>query len=200
MTPILSILIPSVPSRLYQGAQILPPGLRLFVNLCAAAEAYPRGMVEVLMLTDNKTRRVGLKRQALLDAARGAYVAFVDDDDDVSPDYISAILRETAHGPDVITFLQEAQINGQRGTIHFAADHAHDEPCKAGAIAKRRPWHVCAWRAEIAKQCLFTDKMFGEDLDWVNQACSLLRTGRHIDRVLHTYRYSTETSEAPAGV
>ncbi len=63
------------------------------------------GSVEHLVIFDNCKRSVGLKRQACLDIARGDYIAFVDDDDDISADYISRI-REAIDttGADGITF------------------------------------------------------------------------------------------------
>jgi len=189
--PLLSILIPSVPSRLANQAAAL------FSKLTAQAEGLP---VEVLLLADNKRRRVGLKRQALLEAARGEYVAFCDDDDDVSDDYISALIQGCDRGMDVVTFRQLAVIEGVEGTIHFSATHKTDEPWRAGQTAKRRPWHVCAWRRGLALCGIFTDKNFGEDLDWLNQVAPLVKCETHIARVLHTYRHSTGTTEAPPPV
>jgi glycosyltransferase involved in cell wall biosynthesis len=189
-TPRLSILIPSIPSRITRFA------IPLFEKLSAQADRIGSG-VEILMLTDNKARTVGLKRQALLDSARGDYVAFCDDDDDVEDDYLAALLTATDKGADVITFLQRAIVNGQEGTIHFSASHPHDESFAPGKVARRRPWHVCAYRRELVAACLFTDKMWGEDADWVDQAAPLLRTGSHIDRILQTYRYDDKISEAP---
>jgi hypothetical protein len=74
----LSILTPAVPSRIFQ-----------LQKLCFELEGQIKGLpVEHLALLDNKRRTVGEKRDALLRAARGRYVAFVDDDDDVSDDYV----------------------------------------------------------------------------------------------------------------
>jgi glycosyltransferase involved in cell wall biosynthesis len=36
------------------------------------------------VLFDNRARSIGAKRQALADIARGKYIAFCDDDDDVA--------------------------------------------------------------------------------------------------------------------
>lgn len=188
--PALSILIPSLPSRLARF------GIPLFEKLQAQAEDLP---VEILMLTDNKARSVGHKRNALLGAARGDYVAFCDDDDDVAGDYVPAIFAKTGEAADVITFHQDAVVNGAAAEVIFRASHDRDEPFAPGAIIKRRPWHVCAWRRELVAGCIFTDKMWGEDADWVNQACAILRNGVHIPRVLHRYSWRADVSEAPAG-
>jgi len=79
---LLSILTPAVPSRL--GALDA-----LCSELAAQIGELP---VEHLVLLDNKRRTVGEKRDSLLRIARGDFVAFVDDDDKVSGDYVQAIL------------------------------------------------------------------------------------------------------------
>ena len=44
--------------------------------------------VELLVKTDNGEMPIGKKRNLLLEEASGAYIAFVDDDDLVSEDYV----------------------------------------------------------------------------------------------------------------
>lgn len=108
-TPILSILTPAVPSRLDQLA-----------TLCdEIARQIGDQPVEHLVLLDNKKRTVGEKRDALLRMARGQYVAFVDDDDDISRDYVSRILTAAETRPDVITFKQHAKVNEDEAIIEF---------------------------------------------------------------------------------
>ena len=183
MNPILSILIPSVPSRLWR------------VNQLIAKLDHPQ--VEVLAFTDNKKRSVGAKRQALLEIARGDYVAFCDDDDTVADEYLAEILPRCESGPDVVTFEQDAEINGVHGRIIFDAACRVDEPWKAGGTARRRPWHVCAWRRSLAMEGVFKFCNYGEDAAWVAQVAPLAKTTLHIPKVLHYYRHSTETTEAP---
>ena len=184
MKPTLSILIPSVPSRLKKAAALVK-------------QLGERNDVEVLVFTDNKRRSVGAKRQALLDMARGEYVAFVDDDDAVADDYLAELLPRCQSGPDVVTFEQEAIIDGASGKIVFDAACRADERWQAGGTARRRPWHVCAWRRELARQGVFTEKNYGEDADWVNQVAPLARNFLHVSKVLHFYRHRAETTEAP---
>ncbi len=187
MNPILSILTPSVPSRWE-----LVRALAEKIEAQASSEN-----VEHLILSDNKRRPVGAKRQALLDIARGDYVAFVDDDDDISAGYLEEILPRCQSGPDVVTFAQCAIIEGVSGEIIFDATCRHDEPWKAGGSARRRPWHVCSWRRELAIQGVFTEVNYGEDAAWVDQVAPLARNTLHIPRVLHYYRHSSATTEAP---
>lgn len=184
MKPLLSILIPSVHSRLDMTAALL------------GKLDHPQ--VEVLAFTDNKRRSVGAKRQGLLDLARGEYVAFVDDDDDISEDYLSELLPRLTSGADVVTFEQDATVNGETGRIVFDATCPIDEPWQAAKTARRRPWHVCAWRRALAVQGVFTEINYGEDRAWVDQVAPLARNHLHIPKVLHFYRHDEKTTEAPA--
>lgn len=188
----LSILTPAIPQRLDQVAK-----------LCAEVERQiGRLEVEHLVLLDNKRRTVGEKRDALLRAARGDYVAFVDDDDWIAPDYVPGILAATQgheghDAPDVVTFLQQATVNGAEGTIEFRLGNGN-ERFLPGGIAKRNAWHVCAWRRSLAIQSHFPASNYGEDWAFAEPLCRLrdLREA-HIPRVLHYYRHDATTTAAP---
>jgi len=153
--------------------------------------------VEHLMFVDNKKRTVGEKRDALLVAARGKYVAFVDDDDVVSDDYVSEIVKAAESNPDVITFLQGCSVDGQQGDIEFRLGNPN-EPFIPGGTAKRNAWHVCAWRRKLAILSHFPASNYGEDWAFAEKLCKLPNLREvHINKVLHFYRHSSATTEAP---
>ncbi|MDD5351278.1 MAG: glycosyltransferase [Chthoniobacteraceae bacterium] len=184
---ILSILTPAVPSRLEQLGK-----------LCRELE-HQIGDIEVehLVLLDNKRRTVGEKRDALLRAARGDYVAFVDDDDWITPEYITALVCAVATDPDVITFLQIAQVNGAQSVIEFKLGNPND-PFRPSHTTRRNAWHVCAWRRRLAILSSFPASNYGEDWAYASRLCAIPGlTEVHIPRVLHEYHHSTETTEAP---
>lgn len=183
----LSILTPAVPSRLGQLAE-----------LCAKISAQIGELpVEHLTLLDNKRRTVGEKRDALLRASKGQYVAFVDDDDDVSNDYVASLLEAIKSGPDVITFEQNAYINGRLGRIQFGLGNPN-EPWQPGGLALRNAWHVCAWRRSLAVCSKFPASNYGEDWAFASVLCAAKGLNEiHIPRVLHTYRHDEKTTEAP---
>ncbi len=60
--------------------------------------------VELHTHIDDGELSIGAKRNALLKKAAGDYIAFVDDDDLVAPDYVSSVLSAIESGPDVIGF------------------------------------------------------------------------------------------------
>ena len=183
---ILSILTPTIPGREKQ-LQALQQKIEAQIGGQA---------VEHLILCDNRKRSIGAKRQALLDIARGQYIAFVDDDDDIADSYVEELLKATVSSADVITFRQRAIYNGLESEVHFGINN-QDEPFTPGGITLRAPWHVCAWKRERVDKCLFSEVNFGEDLCWCLQARRRIRTATHIDNVLHTYRHDRSTTAAP---
>lgn len=186
MKPKLSILIPTVPERIEQTSKLIAK-LR-------AQNAGP-GLAEILWFGDNRTRTIGAKRNALLDAARGQYVAFVDDDDDVADDYITSICA-VPDTVDVITFDQQAVWNDMYSLVEFSIRHPVNGRFVHGGTTKRFPWHSCAWRRDIATQGVFTEKNWGEDLDWVIQVQRIPQREAHINKVLHYYTHRDADSLA----
>lgn len=193
---ILSVLTPAVPSR-WRQIQDLSANLLKQIG---------DGPAEHLILVDNKRRTVGEKRDALLRAAKGRYVAFVDDDDDVAPCYVARILEAAKTDPDVITFDQHSNVEGLIAVINFRLGNPNEpfrgiRPTGDGAplpTVKRGAWHVCAWRRSIAIQSSFPRSNYGEDLAF----CAPLWTipclrEVHIGEILHAYRHSSKTTEAP---
>lgn len=185
----LSILTPAVPSRLEKlGA------------LCACLAAQIGGLpVEHLVLLDNKKRTVGEKRDALLRAARGEYVAFVDDDDSVAPSYVEFLLREIAFSPDVVTFRQRATVDGETAEVEFRLGNKNEKFAPWRRV-KRAAWHVCAWRRALAIQSRFPAVNYGEDWAFAEPLQALAKTSRHIAHVIHFYEHSAQTTEAPVPV
>lgn len=203
--PLLSILTPAIWSRVGQ-ASALEHAIRNQTGQNAAAVYYEQ--VEHLTVFDNRARSVGLKRQACLDSARGEYIAFVDDDDKISSDYVSQILAaiEATHA-DVITFDQRAVVNGESAIVNFDLTNGDNpftgipqspapNPQHLPRI-KRGAWHVNVWKRELVKDCIFPDSSYGEDLVWSLQARQRVKTHHHIDAVLHEYHHSTATTAAP---
>jgi hypothetical protein len=92
---ILSILTPTIPSRMYsdKGYTMELECLQQKIERQIGGQA-----VEHLILSDNRKRSIGAKRQALLDIARGQYIAFVDDDDDIADGYVEELLAAAASG------------------------------------------------------------------------------------------------------
>ena len=182
----LAILTPTIPGREQQ--------LIALQNKIAAQDT--SGSVEHLVFSDNRKRSIGAKRQALVDIARAKYIAFCDDDDDISDDYVSSLLAAIETGADVITFEQRAIYNGLESVVQFGINN-HDGQFTPGGITIRAPWHVCAWNREAVAGCVFGESNYGEDLTWCKQARLRIKTGIHIPKILHTYRHDAALTAAP---
>ena len=185
MKPLLSVLIPTVPERMDK-----------VVTLIKSLSKQNNGKAEILYFGDDRKRTIGAKRNGVLSLARGKYVAFCDDDDRVSGDYISAITQAAEKDVSVISFRQSAIWNGQHSEVEFSIKNTN-EAFAPKSITKRFPWHVCAWRREIAQQCVFSEKNWGEDADWVEQAAAHARNEIHIPRVLHYYEHGIDSLALP---
>jgi len=186
----LSILILSVPSRFAKMEA-------LYNKLLAQVGTQD---VEIMVSVDNKKRSIGDKRNDMVVAARGEYLAFIDDDDDVTDDYVAEILKATESHADVIVFNESATLDGgNQFTVCPGIEHMNEPARRVGGQwidIKRRPWHWCAWKSSIAKSERVPDKNYGEDSLWVERLFPKLGSQHRIDKVLRYYRYNKATSEA----
>jgi len=89
------------------GAQQLPPGVVLRVIVAdndetPEAEARIRAAAAAngldLAYVHAPSRNISLARNACLDAARGEFLAFLDDDETATPGWLAALLAEAARG------------------------------------------------------------------------------------------------------
>jgi len=140
--------------------------------------------VEILMLTDNKKMMLGHKRNIMVDAAQGRYVAFVDDDDRIEPDYLRSLLDAIAccGDVDVITFLVSVSLNGEPPKIcRYSKDFPGDY--NLSTEYHRLPNHICCVKREIALQVSFPNIAYGEDSGYSKLLRTKLETEHAIDRV-----------------
>lgn len=190
---LLSVLILSIPSRLEKC--LIPTYNRLLEQIGNET------CVEVLTLVDNKSMSIGEKRQSLIQSARGKWVAFLDDDDAVSEDYISTLIETLRNNPaDVITFEQHCTVNGNEFKVDFRMGNPHEglkqNPDGTLGNIKRPPYHMCVWAAKIAKNIPFRAVSYGEDIDWCSRMYPFVTSETHLDKVLHYYQYDDRTSES----
>lgn len=150
--------------------------------------------VEILLLQDNKTIMLGSKRNQLVRMAQGEYVVFADDDDRISPDYISSLLEATEHNTDVITFKASVSINGEE-----PKDCIYSSKIQADYNTEneyyRLPNHICAFKRLIALQYPFPDILYGEDSGFSKSVKNRIEREHHIDRILYYYDYNQSTTE-----
>lgn len=197
MIPAFSVLIPAIFERI-DRLKALAENLESQIG-----SAWPP-QVEIVSVIDNRIVSIGEKRQRVLDASTGRYVAFVDDDDFVSPDYIQSILEAIrAHpGVDVITFNNSSVIENHKPiTINMRLGQENeqvrfDDESEIPPVIRRAAWHTCAWKGSLARMFTFQPVNYGEDWLWAKNLNLTAKTEHHIDRCLHRYVYSKDVSRA----
>jgi glycosyltransferase involved in cell wall biosynthesis len=202
-----SILIAAIPERFHSVQPLL-------LSLLEHQSVARMPDVELLYLLDNRRRSVGAKRNDLLTSARGEYVAFIDDDDSVATDYVHRIYRaivQTRKSPEpasVICFPQRCTI-APHGLIHectyslaYWKDRKPEERRQLAPSDKPNtlnwtgpPAHTMVWRRAVLEGIRFPEKMFGEDVDFVDQACEKAKAEVQIvGAPLYFYHFNEATS------
>ena len=151
--------------------------------------------VEVLTLYDSATMSVGRKRNILLSIAQGEWFAFVDDDDEVAPDYVSVLLKaiDSAGEAGVIVFGQTC-IHADTGEVEHCEYGLEYEYRKDGDQWRGKPAHTMCWRTDLVQDVEFPEGNFGEDTGWVAKACERVKVEHRLGKVLYTYRFNPKTS------
>ncbi|MHC1572521.1 MAG: glycosyltransferase family A protein [Methanosarcinales archaeon] len=156
-----SILIPTLHERA-EMLKVLMTFLEKQIN--------GSGDVEILTFPDSRGQsKTGSKRNMLLKRAQGRFSAFVDDDDWVSDNYVSSILRAIyqVHDLDCVGFWGNVFFSGNPGgrMIHSLAC-----PCwrQKGDVFFRPPNHLNPIRTEKARSVPFRDITISEDHFWSN--------------------------------
>lgn len=194
-----SVLILSIPER-FRLLEALMNRLQEQVDASGQGES-----VEILVLMDNRSKGISEKRNDLLRMARGQYIAFLDDDDQVSEEYLGRILSAIDQhlGVDCISFDQWCSIDGQPMNVQFGIGNPHEQLWRNadGTLGdlKRPPYHMCVWRAGIAKSEMFhpvydVNGQSSEDIDWLMRLYPKVQTEHHIDAALHGYIYSSDST------
>lgn len=185
----LSILILSIPTRFAMMQALYTKILNQIGN----------EDIEILCLIDNKKRSIGDKRNDLVVAARGEYLTFIDDDDDVCDNYISELVIGIKSKSDVIVFNETASFNGEnsftvRPGIEYENEHARKVNGRWVDI-RRKPWHWCLWKSSIAKTERVPDMNNGEDELWCRRLLTKIKTQYRINKILRIYRFDKSISD-----
>lgn len=152
--------------------------------------------VEVLCNKDGGWKSIGQKRQELLEKARGRYIAFVDDDDRVSPDYVEKVLDAIKQDPDVIGIHlimgTDAKLSGL--TYHSLKydtwfSTPGDEP--SWKYYYRNPNHLNPVKRELALRTGFKSINMGEDRKYSLELLPHLKTEVYIETPIYYYDHIT---------
>ena len=178
------ILIPTMPGReamLFALLQRLEPQLKL----------HPQASY----FLDAGTGSIGVKRQRMIEKATADYIAFVDDDDMVSEDYLDRIMPRLESKPDCVGITMHVTMDGRdwhpspifRHSLRFRENfqwHGQD----------RTPHHLCPLRRSAAHQSRFPDLTWGEDFRFAMGLLEHLKTEEWSgDEPIYFYNYVTKS-------
>jgi glycosyltransferase involved in cell wall biosynthesis len=176
----LSILIPTIPSR-----------AGMLQELLESLTKQIKGK-EVEILVNSEDLSIGEKRNKLLEQAKGKYVCFIDDDDEVSSRYIDLIFEGIIRDVDCCSLRGVITWNGENHeifehSIRYSKYHTTNNYVKY----ERYPNHLNAIKATIAKQFKFPEINYGEDTEWATQVhkSGLIKTEYYIHDTIYHYKF-----------
>jgi hypothetical protein len=191
-TPTWDILVPTLGER-------RPKFERLLAGLLTQTETLS-GRVRVMALHNDGAPSLAEIRQSLVLKSEADYVSFVDDDDLVSPDFVTSVVTALDEGPDYVGFQVQCYENGHPIGIAYHSLQYTRWVNRPGRFF-RDISHINPIRASLARTADFRAARRGsaEDRTWAEQ----LRRSRRIksevviDRIM--YHYLHETPDLPLG-
>ena len=118
--------------------------------------------MEICIEFDNREQSIGIKRQKLLERARGKYLVFLDDDDEITDAYVEDLWATIQGGYHVMRL--RGQIH-QYTFTHSIANKLTDPMANQDTFL-RPPNHLNPMMSDVAKMVRFKDAFRGEDFDW----------------------------------
>ena len=131
---------------------------------------------------------VGRKRNELLDRAQGDYIAFVDDDDLVSSDYVTKILEAIQTGPDCCGMEGEITFDG-KNPRKFIHSLRYDHWFEKDNVYYRNPNHLSPVKRLLAVATRFPDISYVEDREYSKNLLPRLKTEVYIPGIIYYYLY-----------
>ena len=158
----------------------------VFRNLAKVLKAQSTPEVEMLAICDNGELSIGAKRNQLLEAAKGDYVCFVDDDDMISPFYIRGILTAIQDNPDCVGIEGIITMN-KIGPKKFVHSLQYTDWFEENDIYYRCPNHLNPIKREIALDIKFPETSWQEDQDFSMRLKGKLKTEVFIRGPIYFY-------------
>lgn len=161
---------------------------QLWSQVCHSSE------VELLVEYDRGEKTSGQKRFDITQKAMGDYVCFVDDDDQVSSDYVKEILEGCKQDKDVITFCLEMTRSDRPKTEIWRFGLQTNQRSQGKMMVN----HLCAWRRETATRVSWCpDVGYADDQLWMQPLyhAGLVQTEYHLPEVLYHYQFSPQVTQ-----
>lgn len=145
------------------------------------------GLVEVLYEVDGGEMHIGEKRNLLMSRARGGHVCFVDDDDDVSDDYVAKVLAALETGPDCVGIVGKIWWHGRWWPFEHSVRHKRYR--QDAERFYRCPNHLNPVRRSIAVTFPFPKIDDSEDTTYAVAMCwsGVLKTEVFVPETIYVY-------------
>ena len=143
--------------------------------------------VEILVGIDDGSQKIGIKRNRLVQSATGRYVCFIDDDDEVSDDYVSQIMIGLGADVDHVAIGGIMTTNG-REPHEFRSSKDYTLHEKDG-VYYRGVQHLGVIKRDLALQCPFPPISFEEDRKFSEAITPLIHTEYQVQKPIYFYRY-----------
>lgn len=181
----LSLLIPTLKNREHKLNQLIDELQNQIEYLQA------ENVVQLIKFTDQGERTIGEKRNHLIHAAKGDYVAFIDDDDMVPTNYIQLLLSAIQDKPDCCSLNGILSVPGRQPKL-FKHSIKYNGWYEEKGILYRFPNHLNCVKTSIAKQIIFPDISYAEDKKYSEllQSSGLLKKEAVIEDTLYYYNYT----------
>lgn len=153
--------------------------------------------IEVIVNSDNKQKTVGQKRNEVLDAAKGKYVCFIDDDDLISFDYVPKIIYAlNTEMYDAISF-SGTYFHSGTAVMNFNHANANGGHFKKDGVQYRPLNHLNPVLTEYARQIKFPEKNYAEDSDYCDKLyeSKLIKKEYSIPSVIYFYLFDPKITE-----
>lgn len=147
--------------------------------------------VEIL-INDNETDNVGKKRNTLLNAAWGEYVIWCDSDDEISPNYVSLILKAIESNPDCVAINGIITTNGKDERKWFISRQYKCWYTGRDGVYYRTPNHISPVRRELALKAGFPEISHGEDAEYSRRLLPFLKTETYIEQPIYHYKFRND--------
>lgn len=194
---ILSILCPIIPER----SVMFTPLFNELHKQLQHMQTFHSSLGEIEILVDERKRfldggpSIGKKREDLVKRATGRYCNFLDDDENIAPNYLETLVRLCCQDKDVCTFRAIAKLDNY-WAIYDMRLNQHNEQSTPDKTVLRGAWHTCPVRTEYAQRYEFDDISYGEDAKWMGKVLSDCKDEAHSDAVILQYNHNSKTSEA----
>jgi glycosyltransferase involved in cell wall biosynthesis len=170
--------------------------LRRLTRALDRQKAKHKGIVDYKINDAGRSMPTGIKRNMLIEQTQSDYINFIDDDDEISENYVDEIVKGMETGADVITFngwYTEFGKNRQDFTIRLGSKYYEDPNDEF--YYHRFPNHLAVMKRSAVQNVKFPPIWQTEDYQWAKQIADkgLLKTEYHINDFIYWYNCEPKT-------